>query len=543
MATAAAIVAEINGVRTFFRDRDPSPEADEALKKSFTNTVLKQISACKHFGRTEATLVQEALNGSPYFGEGTTRIKSAIDAKLSAELGNVNPSSDAQKLYKPWGYYTEEDWDVFRDPRKQWNVKLTRGVERQMLVGCRHPDEHSLQRLLAMLLATHYDELPPARHIYDKLQELKACVAIERKPFPHECIMKFPESPKDLPDEIYSFAYSGGVPVHVELPGINMVINKIPLRKNSKLLKDRAPKSRKDREEWASLKNSVEGDDDAMVIHSSDNRLVSSQGLKKFKRERSDEAVGYDDLPHDPEEEALYIKYKADLWKLRAQKKGIVAESRPLKLEDHGQGPSGKLQDPGSLQMHTSPDGALVLQPRVFETTPALNSGLKQGPKEEEDKPEIDDDLDAHSKAALNALKTRNVKRKAAAAAEAKAKRKQKVMKAGTTKKAMKSRARKAMKSIATSIKDEKAAVKEVPAKHIMKSIPKLPKDGSNPPAVQFAGGVIYTCASLKKFRGLKVRGDAYTEVAKTWGVASRTMEEAWKSVTDAIAAHASKKD
>ena len=61
----------------------------------------------------------------------------------------------------------------------------------------------------------------------------------------------------------------------------------------------------------------------------------------------------------------------------------------------------------------------------------------------------------------------------------------------------------------------------------------KMPKDtldGTNPPAVNYLQGVIYTCQTQKKFRGLRVRGNPYTEKAASWKC--QTKAAAWKQVT-----------
>ena len=109
-------------------------------------------------------------------------------------------------------------------------------------MGCRHPDEHTLGETLATLCAAHYSELPSAKQLYDKLQDLKLCVDIERKPYPYEAPKSYPEKLADLPADIWDFAYAEGGPVDVEIPGISHIVNKIPLRKNSKLLKQELSK-------------------------------------------------------------------------------------------------------------------------------------------------------------------------------------------------------------------------------------------------------------------------------------------------------------
>ena len=80
-----------------------------------------------------------------------------------------------------------------------------------------------------------------------------------------------------------------------------------------------------------------------------------------------------------------------------------------------------------------------------------------------------------------------------------------------------------------------------MPKAKIMKAMPKVPDDGSNPSPVNYCGGVVYTCVPQQKFRGLKIKGDKNTEKAVAWG-AKRTRVEAWKEVTSAIEKHKKKK-
>ena len=82
-----------------------------------------------------------------------------------------------------------------------------------------------------------------------------------------------------------------------------------------------------------------------------------------------------------------------------------------------------------------------------------------------------------------------------------------------------------------------KPEIVEVARKMIKKSMPKLPKDGSNPPAVHYNHGVIYTSRNQKKFRALTTRGDVYTEKSAAWGSKKPTAvawEKAYKAIDDA---------
>ena len=68
----------------------------------------------------------------------------------------------------------------------------------------------------------------------------------------------------------------------------------------------------------------------------------------------------------------------------------------------------------------------------------------------------------------------------------------------------------------------------------IKKSMPKLPKDGSNPPAVHYNNGVTYTSRAQKKFRALTTRGDTYSEKGAPWGD-NKPTAAAWEKVVKAV--------
>ena len=66
--------------------------------------------------------------------------------------------------------------------------------------------------------------------------------------------------------------------------------------------------------------------------------------------------------------------------------------------------------------------------------------------------------------------------------------------------------------------------------------MPKDTHDGSNPAPVQYLKGVVYTVQKDKKFRGLRIRGNPYTEANSSWKTQSEA--EAWKIVTKVIEQH-----
>ena len=59
-------------------------------------------------------------------------------------------------------------------------------------------------------------------------------------------------------------------------------------------------------------------------------------------------------------------------------------------------------------------------------------------------------------------------------------------------------------------------SVEDYPKK--LPNMPKLPSDGSNPAPVQYWVALSTRQETPKRFRALKIRGDAYTEASASWG-------------------------
>ena len=197
--TTEQIVAEIKGVASYISKRGPDTEGTTSmLIEGFANTVVKQLASMKKFTRQAGIAIQECLDDVNPYGDSVGIVQAALDAKMTALNGSTVEDTMYQNIDAPWQYYTSEDWDVFRDPRKPWDVKVCRAVERPMVCGCKHPNEETLGRILAMLCSAHYDALPDATALFTKLQDLKRCVAAERKPYTLQQLKHFPSSPSLL---------------------------------------------------------------------------------------------------------------------------------------------------------------------------------------------------------------------------------------------------------------------------------------------------------------------------------------------------------
>ena len=269
---------------------------------------------------SDGSYINDALKDTP-FGEHKVNIEKAIDARmknLSATCVDrkgrggkqQHDGAPTQFVKYWWNMCAQKDWDFFNDEKKSLASKMTVAVERGLLIGATNPDEQAFKWLLAMLLACHYEELPTYRQIYDKLQELKQCYLAEKKVFPLEHLVLYPETATELPDSIREHAYTAdNPPTAVQLHGINTISYHIPLRLSSKLLKGKA--------------TSPPMSDARPVV-----KVEASAGSSVHQaREGADSGRSaavhvqpHADAPTDPEEQALWYEYQGKLANLRASR-------------------------------------------------------------------------------------------------------------------------------------------------------------------------------------------------------------------------------
>ena len=496
-----AILEEIQSVKSFTSNR---AGVNEKVTNGLVSSIIKQIHGLKTFGPQDATLLSDALKDSPYGEAGTATINASIDAALSKKLSTVVPDADEPKQFFKtwWSACTPTDWRTLRS-NVPWSAKLTCLVERANSIGCTHPDEQCFKWMLAMLLCVCYTELPSPRERYNKLQELKKCAGTERKSYPYDHLLIYPPDINDLPHHMWQHAYAAEAPLEVELPGVNLVADRIPLRSNSKLLRDRPSADQAAKAVVSNSHAHIPKGHDIPALAASSN---AGQHVAANVPQAVSQGIVLND--NDPEEVALHAKFQADLWKIRATKAGLLATS-PLKTK----------QEP--LTIKKEADGSFVVactgEPGAADHTGHIGYEPKNNILDQAVGVEVDlhgdqdkaagheSALDPFSQAALKALQKRNAQ-----------KRKDSVKK-----------------------RPASAVVCEVAhaGKSSTKSMPPDTPDGSNPSPVPYLKGVIYTEQNHKKFRALKIKGDRNTESSSTWGT-KRTKDEAWGIVTRAIRSH-----
>ena len=309
-------------------------------------------------------------------------------------------------------YLTQTDWDILNDSRQHFSAKMTRFMERANLLGVGVFDEKTYKWMLAVLLAVQYKETPDPHFIFAKLQELKQAKEAETKYYPHTFLSKYPKFPSELDSIMFAYAYPDAAdkPVSVKLPGLQAIASRIPLRPNSKLLKEKSePKKKRQLRQQST-------DEEALPASAQPEGVMAEPLHSQSKS--SD--------PIDVEEQALLAKYYADLAQLRKKKKQAYT------MPSIAPTPCA-----GSIELRDSVDGKIALQPIKYEGQGTVHAkeeslGEQNGAVKAEPIPAILPDeqnavvkaepipagsgvapvLDPIAQAAVNALKVRNDKKK-----------------------------------------------------------------------------------------------------------------------------------
>ena len=523
-----------------------------ALQKNFADALVKKIKVVKGILPEDGAALMAMLKDNVYGDDGTSKIMQAIEDKIkqstvdspgapSMRCKNKPEKYKSHSLKHWWAYMSQDDWDFLNNKQQFFASNMSRAVERANSIGCTYPDEQTLKWMSAMLLMMHYGEaIPPANVIFDKLHELKLLVESERKIWPESLDgqepQAYPATPHGLVKPVFDHAYPDvdNGPKAVELAGISAVAERIPLRSNSKLLKGLQSPAKVKQEPPGGLSISADG---GCTMHGLD--------VKHVKIEPGQAATSLTPSPtpnqmpsqDDPQEMALWSQYKADLWKLRAQKQGLLQ----VKTE-YPQSDTAMKQEPlgGAIHVATTPEGGYVLRPRVSlhigtsaapaataaKTEPASEKGPDDATKgADATKVADDDELDPHAKAAIAAMESVVSKRAEVVKHRAAAKRAAaKAAKIPATKRESSQQMHSAKRSC--------GEVVEVTADKISAACP----TGLSGP-VFYNGGVIYTVTKSKMFRALRVRGDKWIETQGRWG-GLLSVQEAWQKCVDAIDKH-----
>ncbi|CAK0867121.1 unnamed protein product, partial [Prorocentrum cordatum] len=248
MASFQKILSEINGATNFvtMRSSIAGDAADiEKVKLSLASSLSSMVSSVAwQMDSASATQLMHAVQSSCFDNAQKKLIADAIQAKL---LGSSPSSGLGAHEKQSWvvanavlKYSTARDWVVIGDTHMSFNsdVKASVILSRFGRAGLVKPNEPACKQIVTMLAAaTWAHNRPTCKELYDHVQNLAKCFKkLPNPPLDLPVIRKWPESPSELPEEVYKALYPDETdpPIVMALDSFSTVMNEVSCRHSNK---------------------------------------------------------------------------------------------------------------------------------------------------------------------------------------------------------------------------------------------------------------------------------------------------------------------
>jgi hypothetical protein len=253
MANVDQLINELHSLAQLVALRHKAENASESdpVSNDIVKSYVAKVASCKNFDSPSAIKLITALEAAKIPRMFHTNIETAVYARLSgaaciAQHSAAHGGGKTQKLLgQIVNYLTAGDWAMLYKPSATWSSMTQVLVNALLKVGVVHLDEQTVKWAVSILLHVHCDvggQFPTYQSVYNVVGDFKTQHSCCKKPYPHDTIWEYPESPTDLPKPIFEYAYSADDPPTVKTLDrlSNIAQHHVPLRKSSKLLKKEA---------------------------------------------------------------------------------------------------------------------------------------------------------------------------------------------------------------------------------------------------------------------------------------------------------------
>ena len=237
-STVADILLELVESGSYLKDVD----AAATVRKNIIASLCAKIKQLKCLSTGDAVKLRDSVT-SAGFPEATTitlkeSIDNALESSLSGDHDDKKPAMTQQQLPNACSYPSGQDWVIIEQQPFNVDRAIATLASRWSKLGIRSMHETTTVRsVVAIVLAAYLREKrtwPRYHEIFRWVNNFKSEIERFKKPWAFDHIVKYPNSPMDLPGEIMAHAYDADdVPVRKEIPMFDQIVTHIPLRKNS----------------------------------------------------------------------------------------------------------------------------------------------------------------------------------------------------------------------------------------------------------------------------------------------------------------------
>ena len=499
------VVSELHSVAGFLesrrslRQQDGSDPAD-AVAFRLATSISDMIARLPGLSTHDGDKILGALKVSAFSDEHASLITAAVDSRLGGVARTTTGRKTTQLIEHVVDFFTERDWSQIESETLSLQQKIQVMVHRlSRCLGVTNPHERSLRWMVAILVLSHYENLPKYKVIFSVLGDIKEEFEVQNSCFQHGHLIRYPDSPAGLSKPRYDHAYGDDdKPVLKHIDRLrNVAIHHVPLRKNSKLLTKEAEAEAKG--DSLGIKDLL-GGIAAMMGKQQEKRCNITLTGQPTKGSDCSAQQGSDDA-------GLESRVFSILQSLANTGRQDGAPSKALRALDNGAeqgarkqhtaagdvngggGSAGKQGDPANAEAKGEPVGVKKEEVEEEEVKKEKQEVKKEKPAAEPLK------ADAFEQAAITAFRARAIAAKAKA--KAKAKDKKAAVHEGTKRKP--AAASSAAKKVAKEEKVEKAAVKEEKAAvKVEKANPTPAPKGVPPcPTAPMSKATLYKCGKI----------------------------------------------
>ena len=413
-STMQFILNEIRSAKRFVQARKRVKGNTELsqIMGSFVDRVSKMINT-HSLSPGEISHIMHELEDSPYPEDKNETIIELLDSKVMTETSTPTAPTSKQAassvnkstLIAWWNYFDDQQWATLKSDRSLF-AKTEFVVHMSRTFGLVDPDEQTVKWLLALLFKLHYGaELPDALARFKQFLDLKLLFTAESQTQLRKAnnlppaLRDYPKDTTYLPEAVQA-AVSGAVnrDTHPDTVGLLKIANLIPMRKVSALLKS-----------WS--KEAI----DAVV-----NSVAPSCKPKTEPASGSASMPNTEPVPATPKMEPREAKFCPECgFHLTGCKHEPDSVSPIVKHEAASASQIGS-----HAPAHDDVRSKLRINGRPMSALPAVvkKEGEMKEEKEEEDEEKpvpAKPVLDAHSQAAIDALRLRKDKKQKAAGTKA----------------------------------------------------------------------------------------------------------------------------
>ena len=203
-----ALLAHMKSVGEFLQHTSGmAPDVKEKIAQNQLDQLLQKLGLIRLLTAEQATTLSAAFEGSCFTDTHRNTWVEAVSSKIAHD-GRSSGRKPTQSLFHFGAFLTPTEVQLLAGGGNMC-VKLEAMATRCLLVGLTNPSEQTVGHVIAT--GKHHGIVCTQGESFDLVQEFKRLLKNKRRSAPSFTVhlQCYPSDPRQLPTEIFNFAYSG----------------------------------------------------------------------------------------------------------------------------------------------------------------------------------------------------------------------------------------------------------------------------------------------------------------------------------------------